>query len=184
MRGGAAAAASSHGARPRRSASLSGCAEHVEQRDRRHRANRVRVVHAVVRHIVAHACEVDETEKHRARWVVAVMHQRRLERGAAAPRAVEMREFRRPSTHDGVASTTRASERSVGLDDVVEVLCSGDSAPSAAWLEATVVYVDKANGLYCAACASSVGTFFVGRAQVRLVRTQGQAARCRHDMRG
>ena len=75
-------------------------------------------------------------------------------------------------------------ERSVGLDDVVEVLCSGDSAPSAAWLEATVVYVDKANGLYCAACASSVGTFFVGRAQVRLVRTQGQAARCRHDMRG
>ena len=43
--------------------------------------------------------------------------------------------------------------RSIGLNDVVEVM--GDEAPSAAWLEATVAWVDKPNGLYCVARASS-----------------------------
>ena len=41
-------------------------------------------------------------------------------------------------------------------------------------LEATVVYVDKPNGLYCVARASSVGTFFVGHARLRLVAKAGR----------
>ena len=68
------------------------------------------------------------------------------------------------------------------MDDVVEVLCSGDevlcsgdSAPSAAWLdEATVAWVDKPNGLYCVARTSSVGTLFVGDARLRLVAKAGR----------
>ena len=62
------------------------------------------------------------------------------------------------------------------MGDVVEVLCSGgdvscsgDSAPSAAWLEATVAWVDKPNGLYRAARTSSVGTLVVGDARLRFV---------------
>ena len=63
---------------------------------------------------------------------------------------------------------------SIGLDDAVEVM--GDESPSAAWLEATVVRVDKPNGLYCVARASSGGTFFVGLSQLRLVTKAGRRA--------
>ena len=63
---------------------------------------------------------------------------------------------------------------SIGLGDDVKVL--GDESLSAPWLEATVVRVDKPNGLYCVAKASSGGTFFVGLSQLRLVTKAGRRA--------
>ena len=63
---------------------------------------------------------------------------------------------------------------SIGLGDDVKVL--GDESLSAPWLEATVVRVDKPNGLYCVARASSGGTFFVGLSQLRLVTKAGRRA--------
>ena len=71
---------------------------------------------------------------------------------------------------------------SIGLNDVVEVM--GDEANSAAaWLEATVVRVDKPNGLYCVARASSGGTFYVGLSLLRLVAKAGRrvATTCAAD---
>ena len=63
---------------------------------------------------------------------------------------------------------------SIGLGDDAKVL--GDESLSAPWLEATVVRVDKPNGLYCVARASSGGTFFVGLSQLRLVTKAGRRA--------
>ena len=60
------------------------------------------------------------------------------------------------------------------MGDDVKVL--GDESLSAPWLEATVVRVDKPNGLYCVARASSGGTFFVGLSQLRLVTKAGRRA--------
>ena len=126
--------------------------------------------------------------------------------GELGPSA-RVRRSRRPSPNHASSAAARLSvaaatpeweikrkekeERSIGVGDVVEVLCSGgevscsgDSAPSAAWLEATVAWVDKPNGLYCAARTSSVGTLVVGDARLRLVAKAGRrdfAATCAAD---
>ena len=70
---------------------------------------------------------------------------------------------------------------SIGLGDDVKVL--GDESLSAPWLEATVVRVDKPNGLYCVARASSGGTFYVGLSRLRLVAKAGRrvATTCAAD---
>ena len=69
----------------------------------------------------------------------------------------------------------------IGLGDDVKVL--GDESLSAPWLEATVVRVDKPNGLYCVARASSGGTFYVGLSRLRLVAKAGRrvATTCAAD---
>ena len=60
------------------------------------------------------------------------------------------------------------------MGDDAKVL--GDESLSAPWLEGTIVRVDKPNGLYCVARASSGGTFFVGLSQLRLVTKAGRRA--------
>ena len=53
-------------------------------------------------------------------------------------------------------------------------MCLGDSAPSAAWLEATVAWVDKPDGLYRATRTPPVDTLVVGDARLRLVAKAGR----------